>query len=217
MFKILKKVIYKLISIVGILLSKVYTYKGHVLKNTCLDVFFTMWIRNFLGSVGDNSYISRGTVLQGHGHKNIFMGKNTSIGRNCILGCWSRYGTAEFNPTIEIGNDCSIGEYNHISACQSVIIGNGVLTGRYVYISDNNHGDTHFETLTIKPSKRPLYIKGPIIIGDNVWIGDKVSILSGVSIGESVVIAANSVVTKDIPPFSVVAGCPARILKSYTV
>ena len=54
---------------------------------------------------------------------------------------------------------------------------------------------------------------GPIIIGDNVWIGDKVTILSGVKIGNNAIIGSNSVVTKDIPPFSVAAGIPAKVIK----
>lgn len=55
--------------------------------------------------------------------------------------------------------------------------------------------------------------KGPVIIGKNVWIGDKATILPGVTIGEGAVIAANSVVSKNVPPFSVVGGIPARIIK----
>lgn len=54
-----------------------------------------------------------------------------------------------------------------------------------------------------------------MIIGNNVWIGEKATILPGVHIGDSVVIAANSVVTKDIPSFSVAAGVPAQIVKTY--
>lgn len=56
--------------------------------------------------------------------------------------------------------------------------------------------------------------KGSVVIGNNVWIGDKVTILPGVTIGDNAVIAANSVVTKDIPSFSVAAGIPAVILKN---
>ena len=54
-----------------------------------------------------------------------------------------------------------------------------------------------------------------VIIGNNVWIGEKATILPGVHIGDSVVIAANSVVTKDIPSFSVAEGVPAQIIKTY--
>jgi len=65
----------------------------------------------------------------------------------------------------------------------------------------------------IIPAFRPMISKGPTIIGDRVWIGDKATILPGVTIGESCIVAANTVVTKDIPPFSLVAGNPARIIK----
>jgi acetyltransferase-like isoleucine patch superfamily enzyme len=60
---------------------------------------------------------------------------------------------------------------------------------------------------------RKLYSKGGVRIGDRVWIGSKVSILPGVEIGEGAVIGANSVVSKDVPPFSIVGGVPARVLK----
>ena len=58
--------------------------------------------------------------------------------------------------------------------------------------------------------------KGGIVIGDNVWIGDKCTILSGVSIGDGCIIAANSVVTQNVPSYSVVAGVPARIIKQLS-
>ena len=64
------------------------------------------------------------------------------------------------------------------------------------------------------PKLRRLYSKGPIVIGDNVWIGDKVIILDGVKIGNNSIIAAGTVVTKDVPDFCVVAGNPAKIIKN---
>ena len=91
-----------------------------------------------------------------------------------------------------------------------------MLTGRYVYISDNNHGDTEFDTLKIRPLRRKLSCRGDVIIGNNVWIGDKVAILSGVTIGDGAIIASNAVVTKDVPPYSVVGGVPAKIIKQVT-
>lgn len=56
--------------------------------------------------------------------------------------------------------------------------------------------------------------KGPVIIEDNVWIGDKATILANVTIGKGAVVAANSVVTKDVPAYSVVAGIPAKVIKT---
>lgn len=88
-----------------------------------------------------------------------------------------------------------------------------MLIGKWVSIVDNDHGFTDKTSLFVSPLKRPLVSKGPITIGDNVWIGDKVTILSGVTIGNCAVIAANAVVTKDVPAYCVVAGNPAREIR----
>lgn len=81
-------------------------------------------------------------------------------------------------------------------------------------ISDNSHGDPKDMALrNIAPNARPIYSKGAIVIGDNVWIGEKAAILAGVTIGEGAIIGANAVVTKNIPPYSIAAGIPARIIK----
>lgn len=82
-----------------------------------------------------------------------------------------------------------------------------------VTITDNSHGYiTKNETHT-PPLKRPLYSKGPVIIGKNVWVGDKATILPNVNIGDGAIIGANAVVTKDVPPYSVAVGNPAKIVK----
>jgi acetyltransferase-like isoleucine patch superfamily enzyme len=94
-----------------------------------------------------------------------------------------------------------------------IIIGNNLLTGKWVTITDNAHGTTDKEALLSPPIERLLSSKGPVIIGNNVWIGDKATILPGVTIGDGAIIGANAVVTKDVPPYSVVVGNPARIIK----
>ena len=148
------------------------------------------------------------------GHQYIQIGKNTCILRGIILTAWDKYESQKFTPAIEIGDNCNIGEFCHISACQLIKIGNNLLTGRYVYISDNSHGNCSLEEANIHPSKRKLHIKGPVIIGNNVWIDERVCILSGVTIGDGAIIAANSVVTHDVPPLTVVGGIPAKIIKT---
>lgn len=87
-----------------------------------------------------------------------------------------------------------------------------MLTGRYVLISDNSHGDR--TNLDIAPKDRPLTTKGPIRIEDNVWIGDNVVILSGVCIGQGAVIGANSVVTKNVEAKTTVVGSPAQVISN---
>ena len=147
------------------------------------------------------------------GYKYISIGSNTSFQRDLYLTAWDQYGDQQFVPELKIGSDCFIGAWNHITCVNRIVIGNGLLTGKWVTITDNSHGTTDYKDLQIPPAKRKIYSKGPIIIGNNVWIGDKATILAGVTIGDGAVIAANSVVTKDVPPFSVVAGSPAKIIQ----
>lgn len=116
---------------------------------------------------------------------------------------------------LKIGSHCSFGAFNHITCANKVIIGDYCLTGKWVTITDNSHGETDYDSLCMPPGKRPVTSKGPVIIGTNVWIGDKATILPGVTIGDGVVVAANAVVTKDVPAYSVVGGNPARILKTF--
>lgn len=158
------------------------------------------------------------TVKKLYGGKYISIGNYTGFNHDLTLTAWDRFNAASgvqiFTPEIKIGNYCNFGAYNHISACNSISIGNGVLTGKWVTIVDNSHGDTDFETLQIRPLCRKIVSKGPVIIGNNVWIGDKATILPNVTIGEGAVIAANSVVTKNVPAYSVVAGIPAKVIRT---
>ncbi|MDE6234855.1 MAG: acyltransferase [Muribaculaceae bacterium] len=178
------------------------------------EVLTTYRYKRLFKKLGKNSLIAKLRRLDGA--KNIEIGEGVYIGKDSILSCW----TKDYPQSIiKIGNDCSIGEFNHISACQKVELGERVLLGRFVYISDNNHGDYSSENsketyqLDIHPCRRRIGIKGDVIIGDNVWIGDKVSILSGVRIGEGAIIAANSVVTHDVPARSIAGGVPAKVIR----
>ena len=108
---------------------------------------------------------------------------------------------------MEIGNNVSIGEYSHITCTNKATIGNGVLTGRFVLITDNSHGATTNDEIETPPLSRQIHSNGTTTIKDNVcWIGDKVTILPNVKIGKGAIIAANAVVTKDIPDYSVAVG-----------
>lgn len=209
----LKCLLRRIASSVMWLAGQIYPYGFSQRLHAYRDVLYTLWIRNFLGQLGDRSYISYPCILQGGGQKRIQIGHNTQIQSHCVLGCWETYKEQRFNPVLTIGDHCLIGEYNHITACNEVTIGNGLLTGRYVYIGDNSHGSGSREEGALSPLERPLTSKGGVVIGNHVWIGDKATILAGVHIGDNVIIAANAVVTKDIPSHTVVAGVPAKIIK----
>ena len=198
------------------LYSHIYTYSlSHKLQQK-KSLLYNAWIKNFIGSIGVHSYVEKPCFLQGGGEKLIHIGDYSRIGSHSILGCWVKHGKNTFTPTLTIGDHCNIGDYNHISAINNISIGDGLLTGRYVTITDHGHGNLSSENSIIPPAQRDLVSKGEVIIGNNVWIGDKAIILPGVHIGDNVIVAANTAVTKDVPCNCVVAGAPGRIVKQLT-
>jgi acetyltransferase-like isoleucine patch superfamily enzyme len=112
-------------------------------------------------------------------------------------------------PKLSIGDGTSIHLYFHCGAACSVQIGKDVLIAGRVFISDHDHEYGHPSQ---PPSKAGLSV-APVVIEDGVWIGEGAVVLKGVTVGKRAVIGANSVVTKDVPPFTVVGGVPARIIK----
>jgi acetyltransferase-like isoleucine patch superfamily enzyme len=115
------------------------------------------------------------------------------------------------NPVVSIGDRCLIGKGSGIVGHFSITIGNDVWTGHHVYITDQNHG---YEDVSVPISKQSQPERA-VIIGDGSWLGHGSIILPGVTIGEHVVIGANSVVTRNIPSFSVAVGSPARVIRQY--
>lgn len=147
------------------------------------------------------------------GGKYISIGENCYIDKSVQISAWDSYQGQNFVPEIIVGDNCGIGAYSHISAINSIHIGNNVRMGKSILITDNAHGASRRDYLDISPRLRPLVSKGPIVIEDNVWIGEKSSIMPAVRIGRGAIIAANSVVTHDVEPYSVVGGNPAKLIK----
>jgi acetyltransferase-like isoleucine patch superfamily enzyme len=144
--------------------------------------------------------------------QDISIGSGTVFGKSDMIESW-HFPYLEKNGQITIGDDCNFGEYTHITTTNRIKIGNGVLIGRFVLITDNSHGKTDGSETTQPPNTRIVVSKGPTIIGNNVWIGDKVCIMPGVTIGDGAIIAANAVVTHNVPAGVVAVGVPAKILK----
>jgi acetyltransferase-like isoleucine patch superfamily enzyme len=145
----------------------------------------------------------------------ITIGQQFSAMYNLRLEAWDTYKDEKFTPAINIGDNVSLGTDVHIGCINKITIGNNVLMGSRIYISDHSHGEINAESFTIPPVKRPLVSKGPVIIEDNVWIGEGVCILPNVRIGKNAVVGANAVVTKDVPANAVVGGIPAKIIKLF--
>jgi len=106
---------------------------------------------------------------------------------------------------LEIGHDCFINYGVSIGCTRSVTLGARCRIGPYVMIVDTNFHDLYDRNLRPEPE--------PVVLEDDVWIGAKASILPGVTIGRGAVVGTGSVVTKNVQPFSVVGGVPAKLMK----
>jgi maltose O-acetyltransferase len=142
------------------------------------------------------------------------------VGSGVTLGFWSELGSCTFagkaniepfcrfggTPKIKIGHRFYANAYCHFLG--DIEIGDDVLIGPKVVIWGRDHGTSRKACMNSQP-----HVVEKITIGDDVWIGANVTILKGVTIGTGAIIAAGAVVVKDVAPYSIVGGCPARHIK----
>ena len=163
---------------------------------------------------GKNSVIK--PVLNTTNKQNISIGSNVNIGSFCWVAVSTDFaGIHCQSPNkvrLMIGDNTSIGNNAFVIANNYVEISRNVIISNYVYISDHHHT---FNNMEIPITEQPLSEGGRVIIKDNVFIGTKSCILPNVTIGERSVIGAGSIVTKDIEPYHMVVGNPAKPIKKY--
>ena len=150
------------------------------------------------------------------GRKFIDFGVSLTTGVGCRFDCFS--GTIPSSKKLVFGSNVQLNDYVHIVAMDSVKIGDNVLMASHVFISDNSHGSYKGDENDTNPNIPPIqreYAIAPVSIGDNTWIGEGVIIMPGVTIGKGCVIGAHSVVSKNIPDFTVAVGSPAKVIKSF--
>lgn len=157
--------------------------------------------------VGKNIFVKRHLVV--NQPKNISIGDNSRIGQYCRLECYQdkngRIGQ------INLGSFTSINNFCTILCGEDINIGNYSRLASYVTIMSESHG--------INPEKG-IYHKQDLVckevnIGEYCWVGEKVIIMPGVTIGDWSIVGAGAVVTKDIPPYSIAVGNPAKVIKRY--
>jgi len=121
------------------------------------------------------------------------------------------------NRVLKIGDNVEINDYVHIAAVLNIEIGNHVLIASKVFITDHNHGNYTGDDQShpMEPPKDRKLAAKPVKIEDNVWIGEYVTILPGVTVGKGSIIGTSSVVTRDIPPYTIAVGIPAKVIKRY--
>ena len=171
-----------------------------------------------------NSNIDTSTIFMlGARCDNTGARESISIGKHCTLGCLLQ---TRFGGKIVIGENTYIGQNTIIQAKESVKIGNCVIIANNTLIVDNNNHPTEPD-LRYKMSMCEDFLHDelwswkyaeskPIIIEDNVWIGRDCRILKGVTIGKGSIVALGAVVTKDVPPYTIVAGNPAKVVKKLS-
>ena len=157
-----------------------------------------------------------------NGTEYMEIGRHFRAGRGLWLEAIDQYGeggTAQhFTPRLVIGDNVSLSEYVHIGCVHHIEIGNDVLMGSKIYITDHNHGvyrGAYPDSPDVPPTQRPLTEGESIIIEDNVWIGEFCTILPGVTIGYGSIIGSHTTVTHDIPPKSIAVGSPAKVIKQW--
>ena len=157
---------------------------------------------------------SRNVLLEGL----VFLGRDVELyarpghGR-IVLGRWVHIGDGTklraHDGTLRIGDKVVFGSDTRVNCQLDIEIGATTLVADWVYIADFDH---RFEDLD-RPIKDQGIAKAPVRIGPDVWLGTKCTVTRGVSIGRGSVVAAHAVVTRDVPPYQVVAGVPARVLR----
>jgi len=149
----------------------------------------------------------------------VFFGKGVEVAARpgygrIVLGRWVHVGDGTtlrcHEGTLTIGDKVVFGSNDVVNAYLDVSVGTASIIADWVYVTDFDHV---FASLD-RPIKDQGIVKSPVRIGADVWLGTKVSVVRGTAIGDGCVVAANAVVTKDLPPYSVAVGVPARVIRN---
>jgi acetyltransferase-like isoleucine patch superfamily enzyme len=159
--------------------------------------------------VGYNTIIEDGAEINCLSQQGIKLGNRVTIGKYAIIRPSNIYG-GPIGEGLTMGDNSNIGPYNYIGCSGKITIGNNVMLAPRVSIYAENHVFDHPELLIRDQGVE----KKEVIIEDDCWLAANSIILAGVTIGQGSIVAAGSVVTENVPAYSLVAGVPAKFIKS---
>jgi len=158
--------------------------------------------------VGSNFIAEDNCELNCLSRRGVHFGNKVTIGSFALIRPTNIYG-GELGDGLKVGDNSNIGPYNYIGCSGYIEIGNNVMISPRVSIFAENHVSERTDITMKEQGVKREFVK----IEDDCWIAANSVILAGVTIGRGSIIAAGSVVTKSVPPYSIVAGVPAKIIK----
>jgi lipopolysaccharide O-acetyltransferase len=170
------------------------------------DKAFSMTVAGGFHSFGRNSVIQVPARIK-NAHR-IAVGERVFV----ASGSWLHVLDDDGDVALEIGDGASIADGCVFSAARSIRLGTKVSLARYVYIADHAHAYDDPDTPSLEQGITDIR---PVEIGDGAWLGQNVTVLPGVRIGKGCVVAAHSVVSTDVPDYSLVAGAPGRVIRRF--
>lgn len=152
--------------------------------------------------IGNNVEFKRNVEIRSHGNSLISIGNNVRLDRGIriLAANWA---------AIQIEDGVKVGLYTVMNGGDSISIGKKALVSGFVYLQTSMHGygDKNL------PVQEQGYVHAPVVLEEDAWLGTHVVILPGVTIGKGAVVGSNAVVTKNVEPFCVVGGIPAKLIK----
>jgi acetyltransferase-like isoleucine patch superfamily enzyme len=170
-----------------------------------------VWTRPVgLGQLGSDSLFAEPYMVRSP-HR-VHVGDDVRVDRGAVLSLVEDYGGVKFDPELRIGDGAMIGTDLLLHCAGSIEIGDRVAISARVYIGDSFRD---YEDPTVPPLEMPMADPEPVRICDDAFLGAGVAVLPGVTIGERAIVSAGSVVTRDVPPRTIVFGNPARVVRSW--
>jgi acetyltransferase-like isoleucine patch superfamily enzyme len=170
------------------------------------------YLRGELGRLGSNAYIEFPATVMHPACMSI--GNNFTARSGLKIRGYTSFAGAHYTPVIVIGDNVHLATDVTINSTHRIEIGDNTAIGAGTKLMDHMHGLPGYEDILTLVMERILTSKGGVKVKHNVMIGAGVVVMPGVEIGENCIIGANSVVTRSIPPNSIAAGIPARVIKT---